>query len=80
MLDYTSMSTATLSKMATAELRELAKLGDPKKVHPSKRETFRMEHEGKLHQLAGYLYQHETITGKEFMDILERQELPEAEA
>lgn len=55
MLDYTSMSTATLSKMATAELRELAKLGDPKKVHPSKRETFRMEHEGKLQQIDAVL-------------------------
>ncbi|MGI5962126.1 MAG: ATP-dependent zinc metalloprotease FtsH [Lawsonibacter sp.] len=39
------------------------------------------EHEGKLHQLAGYLYDHETITGKEFMDILEREEtqLPESQ-
>ena len=37
------------------------------------------EHEGKLHQLAGYLYQHETITGQEFMDILERKALPEQE-
>ena len=35
------------------------------------------ENEGKLHQLADYLYQHETITGQEFMDILERKELPE---
>ena len=26
--------------------------------------------EGKLHQLAGYLYEHETITGAEFMEIL----------
>ena len=33
------------------------------------------ENEGKLHQLADYLYQHETITGQEFMDILERKEL-----
>lgn len=24
----------------------------------------------KLHQLAGYLYEHETITGEEFMEIL----------
>ena len=30
--------------------------------------------EGKLHQLAGYLYDHETITGQEFMDILEKPE------
>ena len=37
------------------------------------------EHEGKLHELAEYLYQHETITGKEFMDILERKSLPEQE-
>ena len=35
------------------------------------------ENEGKLHELAEYLYQHETITGKEFMEILERKSLPE---
>ncbi len=35
------------------------------------------ENEGKLHELAGYLYQHETITGQEFMDILEGKALPE---
>ena len=35
------------------------------------------ENEGKLHQLAQYLYDHETITGQEFMDILEQKELPE---
>ena len=28
------------------------------------------EHEGKLHEIAGYLYEHETIAGQEFMDIL----------
>ena len=27
---------------------------------------------GKLHELAKYLYEHETITGEEFMDILNR--------
>ena len=35
--------------------------------------------EGKLHQLAGYLYEHETITGEEFMEILS-QAAPELEA
>ena len=35
------------------------------------------DNEGKLHELAEYLYQHETITGQEFMDILERKSLPE---
>ena len=30
------------------------------------------ENEGKLHEIAGYLYAHETITGQEFMDILNR--------
>ena len=30
------------------------------------------EHEGKLHEIAGYLYEHETITGQEVMDILNR--------
>ena len=34
------------------------------------------ENEAKLHELAEYLYQHETITGKEFMEILERKSLP----
>ena len=34
------------------------------------------ENEDKLHQLAQYLYDHETITGQEFMDILEQKELP----
>ena len=29
--------------------------------------------EEKLHQLAQYLYEHETITGREFMEILEGQ-------
>lgn len=55
MLSYSNMSTSTLSKMVTAELRELAKLGDPKKVHPSKAETFRAEHEGKLQQIDAVL-------------------------
>ena len=35
--------------------------------------------EGKLHQLAGYLYEHETITGEEFMEILS-QASPELDA
>ena len=30
------------------------------------------ENEGKLHEIAGYIYEHETITGQEFMDILNR--------
>ena len=30
------------------------------------------ENEGKLHEIAGYLYEHETITGQKFMDILNR--------
>ena len=34
------------------------------------------ENEDKLHQLAQYLYDHETITGQEFMDILEQKEFP----
>ena len=38
--------------------------------------TILRENEGKLHQLAQYLYDHETITGQEFMDILEQKELP----
>ena len=33
----------------------------------------------KLDELAQYLYEKETITGDEFMEILERKELPEAE-
>ena len=40
------------------------------------------DNEAKLHQLAQYLYDHETITGKEFMDILKEGEskaLPEGD-
>ena len=38
------------------------------------------ENKGKLHELAKYLYEHETITGEEFMSILNAplQELPES--
>ncbi|MCU6746576.1 MULTISPECIES: ATP-dependent zinc metalloprotease FtsH [Lachnospiraceae] len=32
------------------------------------------ENEGKLHELAKYLYEKETITGEEFMEILEKKE------
>ena len=32
------------------------------------------EQEQKLHELAGYLYEHETITGEEFMEILNRRQ------
>ena len=34
---------------------------------------------GKLHELAKYLYEKETITGEEFMSILSRREYIEAE-
>ena len=37
------------------------------------------ENRAKLDELAKYLYEKETITGDEFMEILERKELPEAE-
>ena len=37
------------------------------------------ENREKLDELAQYLYEKETITGDEFMEILERKELPEAE-
>ena len=33
----------------------------------------------KLHELAKYLLEHETITGTEFMEILERKEQVAAE-
>ena len=34
---------------------------------------------GKLHELAKYLYEKETITGEKFMNILSRQEYIEEE-
>lgn len=34
------------------------------------------ENIGKLHELAGYLLEKETITGEEFMDILQREAVP----
>ena len=42
----------------------------------SKAEKILSENMGKLHELAKYLYEKETITGEEFMDILNRE--PEA--
>ncbi len=35
------------------------------------------DHQSKLHELAKYLYEKETITGDEFMQILYRKEIPE---
>ena len=32
------------------------------------------ENKGKLHELAKYLYERETITGEEFMQILNKRE------
>lgn len=37
------------------------------------------ENETKLHELARYLYENETITGEEFMQILERQDIDSKE-
>ncbi len=35
------------------------------------------ENMAKLHEIAKYLYEHETITGEEFMQILNRPQLTE---
>lgn len=35
------------------------------------------EHMGKLHEISRFLYEHETITGEEFMEILNRKQLEE---
>ena len=37
------------------------------------------ENQGKLHELAKYLYDRETITGDEFMEILNRRDLADTE-
>ena len=37
------------------------------------------DNQGKLHELAKYLYEKETITGEEFMRILTQKELPKEE-
>ena len=37
------------------------------------------ENETKLHELAKYLYENETITGEEFMQILQRQDIDSKE-
>ena len=34
------------------------------------------DNSAKLHELAKYLYEHETITGEEFMNILEAHDEP----
>ena len=37
------------------------------------------ENQGKLHELAKYLYDRETITGDEFMEILNQRDLADTE-
>ncbi len=37
-----------------------------------------VENKAKLHELAKHLYDQETITGEEFMEILQRKPIPEA--
>ena len=44
-----------------------------------KAEQILTENRRKLDELAQYLYEKETITGDEFMEILECKELPETE-
>ena len=41
--------------------------------------TLLKENQGKLHELAKYLYEKETITGEEFMNILTQERLPDEE-
>ena len=41
--------------------------------------NFLKENETKLHELAKYLYENETITGEEFMQILQRQDIDSKE-
>lgn len=47
------------------------------KMQYKKAEQLLSEHIDKLHELAKYLYEKETITGEEFMTILNRKALPE---
>lgn len=44
-----------------------------RKAHDEAKELLK-NNMGKLHELAKYLYNHETITGEEFMDILQKSE------
>ncbi len=44
-----------------------------RKAHDEAKELLK-NNMGKLHELAKYLYDHETITGEEFMDILQKSE------
>ena len=37
------------------------------------------EHRDKLDEIAGFLYKKETITGEEFMEILGKEDQPQAE-
>lgn len=63
-------TTLACSAQTQAEIdREVVAL--VKKQHEKALEILR-ENKGKLDELAGYLYEKETITGEEFMDILNR--------
>lgn len=63
-------TTLACSAQTQAEIdREVVAL--VRKQHEKALEILR-ENKGKLDELAGYLYEKETITGEEFMDILNR--------
>ena len=63
-------TTLACSAQTQAEIdREVVVL--VRKQHEKALEILR-ENKGKLDELAGYLYEKETITGEEFMDILNR--------
>ena len=57
------------------------KVRDLVKLQHSKAYKILEDNVGKLHELAQYLYEHETITGEEFMEILNKPvEIPVKEA
>ena len=57
------------------------KVRDLVKLQHSKAYKILEDNVGKLHELAQYLYEHETITGEEFMEILNKPvEIPAKEA
>ena len=60
--------------------RNCKKVRDLVKLQHSKAYKILEDNVGKLHELAQYLYEHETITGEEFMEILNKPvEIPAKE-
>ena len=60
------------------QLESVIEVEQPEERRPSgKAKNLLNSHMDKLHEISKFLYEHETITGEEFMEILNRPQIVE---